>query len=85
MGSAAHRCKRRLHDERSVCPPAKACVLLYVEQRQRPTFEAAKRKAVAFLAVRLGATRDITLECGPHAGCENRQVGQVVVDEQGQR
>jgi hypothetical protein len=38
-----------------------------------------------FLAVRLEATADITLECRPHAGCENRQVGQVVVDEQGQR
>jgi hypothetical protein len=48
-------------------------------------FEAANRKAAAFLAVRLGATADITLECRPHAGCENRQVGQVVVDKQGQR
>jgi hypothetical protein len=47
--------------------------------------DAAKREGGAFLGVRLGATADITLECRPHAGCENRQVGQVVVDEQGQR
>jgi hypothetical protein len=39
----------------------------------------------AFLAVRREATADITLECRPHAGCENRHVRQVVVDEQGQR
>ncbi len=60
-------------------------VLLHVEQGNDLLFEAANRKAAAFLAVRLGATADITLECRPHAGCENRQVGQVVVDEQGQR
>lgn len=39
----------------------------------------------AFLAVRLQATADITLECRPYAGCENRRVGKVVVEEQGQR
>jgi hypothetical protein len=39
----------------------------------------------AFLAVRREATADITLECRPHAGGENRHVRHVVVDEQGQR
>jgi hypothetical protein len=74
VGSAGASLSAALHDERSVCL-----------QRNDLLFEAANRKAAAFLAVRLVATADITLECRPHAGCENRQVGQVVVDEQGQR
>jgi hypothetical protein len=61
----------------------RAAVLLDVESGNDPSYPTRPTdKAAAFLAVRLQATADITLQCRPHAGCENRQVGQVVVDEQ---